>query len=76
MRKHKLQQLVLPQSQVRQLQVLEHEHCQTKVVARGSERVLDDARQQLVQAEFNTRTAQAELARAVGDMTRYQEAPQ
>lgn len=42
----------------------------------NAQSALASARQQLVQAEFNTRTAQAELARAVGDMTRYQEAPQ
>ncbi len=37
----------------------------------NAQNALASARQQLVQAEFNTRTAQAELARAVGDMDAY-----
>ncbi len=41
----------------------------------NAQSALATARQQQVQAEFNTRTAQAELARAVGDMNSYQEAP-
>lgn len=39
----------------------------------NAQSALASARQQLVQAEFNVRTASAELARAVGDMSRYQE---
>lgn len=39
----------------------------------NAQSALASARQQLAQAEFNARTAKAELARAVGDMTSYQE---
>ncbi|WP_439533578.1 TolC family protein [Polymorphobacter sp.] len=39
----------------------------------NAQSALATARQQLVQAEFNVRTAQAELARAVGDMDGFQE---
>ena len=47
MRKHKLQQLVLPQSQPRQLEVLEDQHRQATPVAGSSQHSRNYSRQQL-----------------------------